>query len=218
MSGAVQAVVFDLDGVLVDSEQAWDDARRELVAEAGGTWTDTATRAMLGMSSKEWPVYVRDELGVDLSAQEINDGVVERLRQQYRDDLPAIPGATEAVARLGARWPLGLASSSNREVIDLVLDGLGITGRFAVTVSSEEVDRGKPAPDVYVEAARLLGVEPAACVAVEDSENGIRSAHAAGLRVLAIPNPHFAPAPDALALAARVLPDLGALTADVVEA
>lgn len=213
----VQAVVFDLDGVLVDSEQAWDDARQDFVAQAGGTWTPEATRAMQGMSSKEWPVYLRDELGVDLSADEINAGVVERLTDRYREDLPAIPGARDAVVRLGERWPLGLASSSNREVIDLVLDALGITERFAATISSEEVDRGKPAPDVYLEAARLLGAEPRACVAIEDSENGIRSAHAAGLRVLAIPNPHFAPAPEALALAAECLPDLGALTAAVVD-
>jgi HAD superfamily hydrolase (TIGR01509 family) len=217
VSGGVQAVVFDLDGVLVDSEQAWDDARKELVAEAGGTWTDEATRAMQGMSSKEWSLYLRDELGVGLPAEETNAAVVERLTRVYREDLPAIPGAREAVARLGERWPLALASSSNREIIDLVLDALGITERFAATLSSEEVDRGKPAPDVYLEAVRRLGAEPAACVAVEDSENGIRSAHAAGLRVLAIPNPHFAPAPDALALAAEVLPDLGALTTAVVE-
>ena len=217
MSGGVQAVVFDLDGVLVDSEQAWDDARRELVDEAGGTWTDEATRAMQGMSSKEWSLYLRDELGVGLSVDEINAGVVDRLTKVYRDDLPAIAGAREAVARIGERWPLALASSSNREIIDLVLDALGITERFAATLSSEEVDRGKPAPDVYLEAVRRLGADPAACVAVEDSENGIRSAHAAGLRVLAITNPHFAPAADALALAAEVLPDLGALTAAVVE-
>jgi HAD superfamily hydrolase (TIGR01509 family) len=217
VSGAVQAVVFDLDGVLIDSERAWDGARRELVAEAGGTWTEQATRALLGMSSREWPVYLRDELGVDLAAAEINAGVVERVTARYREDLPAIDGAREAVARLGDRWPLGLASSSNREVIDLVLDALGVAERFAVTVSSEEVDRGKPAPDVYLEAVRLLGADPAACVAIEDSENGIRSAHAAGMRVLAIPNPHFAPADDALALAAELLPDLGALTPDVVD-
>jgi HAD superfamily hydrolase (TIGR01509 family) len=213
---SVEAVVFDLDGVLVDSEQAWDDARRELVAESGGTWTDGASRAMLGMSSKEWPVYVRDELGVDLSPEQINRQVVERLLAGYRDELPVLPGAREAVARLGDRWPLGLASSSNREVIDLVLDELGVTARFAATVSSEEVARGKPAPDVYLEAVGRLGAEPEACVAIEDSENGIRSAHAAGLRVLAIPNQHFPPADAALALAASVLPDLGALTADTV--
>jgi HAD superfamily hydrolase (TIGR01509 family) len=214
---AVQAVVFDLDGVLVDSEQAWDDARQDLVREHGGTWTPQATRAMLGMSSREWPVYVRDELGVDLTAEQINADVVRRLTERYQAELPVIDGAREAVERLGARWPLALASSSNREVIDLVLDELGITGAFAATVSSEEVARGKPSPDVYLAAVAHLGAEPTACVAIEDSGNGIRSAHAAGLRVLAIPNPHFAPGDDALALAAAVLPGLGALTPAAVD-
>ena len=213
---SVAAVVFDLDGVLIDSEQAWDEARKELVEERGGTWTEQATRAMLGMSSKEWPAYLRDELGVDLTAEEINAEVVGRLTRRYETDLPVVPGAREAVARLGERWPLALASSSNREVIDLVLDALGVTDAFAATVSSEEVGRGKPAPDVYLEAVGRIGADPAACVAIEDSENGIRSAHAAGLRVLAIPNPHFPPAQDALALAV-VLPGLESLTAAAVD-
>jgi HAD superfamily hydrolase (TIGR01509 family) len=213
---AVQAVVFDLDGVLVDSEQAWDAARRALVAAAGGSWREGATRDMLGMSSGEWSAYVRDRLGVDLEPGEINREVVRRLLATYRERLPLLPGAREAVARLAAAWPLGLASSSNREVIDVVLDAMGVAERFAATVSSEEVDRGKPAPDVYLEAARRLGADPAACVAIEDSENGIRAAHAAGLRVLALPNPHFPPAEDALALAAAVVDDLDALTPALV--
>jgi HAD superfamily hydrolase (TIGR01509 family) len=214
---AVGAVVFDLDGVLLDSEQAWDDARRDLVAETGREWTGTATRDMMGMSSREWPVYVRDALGVPLTADAINADVVRRVLGRYRAELPLLPGAREAVERMAARWPIALASSSNREVIDEVLDAMGVAGRFAATVSSEEVGRGKPAPDVYLEAARRLGADPAASVAIEDSENGIRSAHAAGLRVLAVPNPHFPPAAEAVALAEAVLPDLGALTPDAVE-
>jgi HAD superfamily hydrolase (TIGR01509 family) len=214
---AVEAVVFDLDGVLLDSEQAWDDARKDLVAECCGTWTATATRDMLGMSSREWPRYVRDELGVPLAPDQINADVVRRVLERYRLELPLLPGAREAVERLADRWPVGLASSSNREVIDEVLDAMGVAERFSATVSSEEVGRGKPAPDVYEEAARRLGAEPARAVAIEDSENGIRSAHAAGMRVLAVPNPHFPPADEAVALADAVLPDLGALTADAVE-
>jgi HAD superfamily hydrolase (TIGR01509 family) len=209
----VAAVIFDLDGVLLDSEQAWDQARRDLVAETGGRWTDTATRDMMGMSSKEWPVYVRDELQVPLSADEINAEVVRRMIEGYRIALPLLPGARQAVERLAAVRPLGLASSSNREVIDAVLDAMGVDHLFEVTVSSEEVGRGKPAPDVWLEAARRLDTAPGDCVAIEDSENGIKSAHAAGMRVFAIPNPHFPPAAEALALA-TVLPDLSALTAD----
>jgi HAD superfamily hydrolase (TIGR01509 family) len=212
----IAAVVFDLDGVLVDSEQVWDAARRDVVAEHGGTWREGATRDMLGMSAPEWSRYVVEELHVPLTPEEVNQAVVEAMLHEYDARLPLLPGARAAVERMAAVWPLGLASSSNRPVIDLVLERMGVTARFAATVSSEEVGRGKPAPDVYLEAARRLGVDARACAAVEDSENGIRSAHAAGMRVLAIPNPHFAPAPEALELADAQLPDLDALTEDAV--
>ena len=210
------AVIFDLDGVLVDSEAAWDPARRDLVDQVGGTWTPEATKAMMGMSSGEWSRYVRDELGVPLSLDEINAAVVENIERRYREALPLIPGAVDAVPRLAARWPLGLASSSNRPIIDLVLEQSGLSACFAATVSSEEVGRGKPAPDVYLEAARRLGVEPRASVAIEDSSNGMRSAAAAGLKIVAIPNQEFPPDPDALELAAVVLESIDELTADVV--
>ena len=209
-----EAVVFDLDGVLIDSEQRWDDVRQELAADHGIAWPADASKAMLGMSSKEWPVYMAEAVGVPLAPEAINAAVVARMREAYEADLPLLPGAVDAVERLGARWPLGLASSSNREIIDAVLDAMGVAGRFAVTVSSEEVARGKPAPDVYAEALARLGVERA--VAIEDSHNGMRSAHAAGLRVVAIPNPHFPPGEDALALADLVVDGLPALSADAV--
>ena len=210
-------MVFDLDGVLLDSEAAWDGARRELVRERGGTWTGSATRDMMGMSSREWSRYLAEELGVDLEPDAISELVVERLLDSYRRRLPLLPGAIEAVERLAGRWPLGLASSSNREVIDLVLAESGLEPRFRVTVSSEEVARGKPAPDVYDEAARRLGVAPDACVAIEDSENGIRSAHAARMRVIAVPNPRFPPAAEALALTDRTIVSPADLTPAVVE-
>ena len=214
---AIAAVVFDMDGVLVDSEERWDRARRDLVAETGGTWKDGATHAMMGMSSPEWSAYVRDELGVPLTAQEVNARVVDHLLAGYEAGLPLIPGAVEAVERVAALGrPLGLASSSNREVIDLVLERAGIAGLFSATVSSEEVARGKPSPDVYLEALARLAVEPAAATAVEDSSNGLRAAAAAGMRVVAVPHPAFPPAPDALALADVVLADLGGLDAAAV--
>jgi HAD superfamily hydrolase (TIGR01509 family) len=212
----VEAVIFDLDGVLLDSEQAWDEARKDLVAETGGTWKDSATRDMMGMSSREWPVYVRDELHVPMTTEEINADIVRRMVEGYRRELPLLPGAKEAVERIAARWPIGLASSSNREVIDEVLRDMGVEHLFTATVSSEEVERGKPAPDVYAETARQMRVDPTRTVAIEDSENGIRSARAAGMRVLAVPNPHFPPAAEALA-EATVLADLAALTPDAVE-
>jgi HAD superfamily hydrolase (TIGR01509 family) len=211
------AVILDLDGVLVDSEQAWDRARREVVRERGGAWRPGATEAMMGMSAPEWSRYLHEQLGVDLPPEEIDGAVVARLERRYREDLPLVDGAREAVAALAARWPLGLASSSNREIIDLVLELAGLAGHFAATVSSEEVGRGKPAPDVYLEASRRLGVAPRRCVAVEDSSNGIRSAAAAGMAVVAVPNRAFPPAEDALALAAATIGSLGELRPALLE-
>jgi HAD superfamily hydrolase (TIGR01509 family) len=202
-------VIFDMDGVLVDSEQIWDRSRKDVVAEHGGEWTDSATTDMLGMSSKEWPVYLIEQLGVPLTVEQINEAVVAAMLREYEAELPLLPGAREAVERMAARATLGLASSSNRPIIDTVLRELGVTERFAATVSSEEVARGKPAPDVYLEALRQLGAETA--TAIEDSDAGIRSAHAAGLHVVAIPNPHFPPSDEALGLADEVLTSLDEL-------
>jgi HAD superfamily hydrolase (TIGR01509 family) len=212
----LEAVVFDLDGVLVDSEPEWDAARRAVVAETGGRWKESATREMMGMSAPEWSRYLHDELGVPLEPSEINDRVVARLLAAYRRELPLLAGAVEAVKRLAARWPLGLASSANRPVIDAVLGRAGLTESFRATVSSEEVARGKPAPDVYLAATRKLEVEPERAAAVEDSSNGLRSASAAGMVVVAIPNREFPPEADALSLADVVLSKLDELTPDAV--
>jgi HAD superfamily hydrolase (TIGR01509 family) len=213
----IDAVVFDLDGVLVDSERVWDDARRELAQERGGRWHERASRDMMGMSSLEWSRYMHDVIGVADAPAEISAEVVRRLEELYRHELPLFDGAVAAVERLAAHWPLGLASSSNRELIDLVLDLAGLARFFAATVSSEEVARGKPAPDVYLEAARRLGAAPERCAAVEDSENGIRSAKTAGMRVLAVPNPVFPPAADALAQADVTLASLDELEPALVD-
>ena len=216
-AGVISAVIFDLDGVLLDSEQVWDEVREQLVEERGGRWHDQAQTEMMGMSSVEWSRYMRDELGVPDPPDEISAEVVRRLEEVYRKRLPLIDGVQEAVERLAARWPLGLASSSNRELIDLVLELSGLARFFRVTVSSEEVERGKPAPDVYLEARRGLGVPAECCAAVEDSRNGIRAAKAAGMRVLAIPNPHFPPGEESLALADVTLGSLAELTPSIVE-
>jgi HAD superfamily hydrolase (TIGR01509 family) len=213
----IQAVILDLDGVLIDSEQTWDQVRREFVLERGGRWHDHTQRDMMGMSSVEWSGYIHDELGVDMPPPHISAEVVRRLALLYRERLPLLAGAHGVVERLAARWPLGLASSSNRELIDLVLEIAHLAGRFEATVSSEEVAHGKPAPDVYLAAARSLGAEPSRCAAVEDSHNGILSAAAAGMRVIAIPNREFAPGREALAKAARVLESLEELSPEVIE-
>lgn len=213
----IDAVVFDLDGLLIDSERVWDEARRQFVVERGGRWHDRAQREMMGMSSPEWSRYVHDELGVDLPPLRISEEVVRRLEALYRDHLPLMPGAREAVERLAARWPLALASSSNRELIDLVLGISELASHFRATVSSEEVERGKPAPDVYLEATRRLSVTPSRCVAIEDSQNGILSAVAAGMCVIAIPNRGYPPGEDALSKADLVLSGLHDLTTEAVE-
>jgi HAD superfamily hydrolase (TIGR01509 family) len=213
----IEAVVFDMDGVLLDSEHVWDEVREQLAKERGGRWHDQAQRDMMGMSSPEWSRYMHEVIGLPEPPEEINREVVSRLNATYRKQLPAIPGAREAVERLAAHWPLGLASSSNRELIELALELLGVQRLFRATVSSEEVARGKPAPDVYLEAARRLGVDPTHAAAVEDSHNGILSAKAAGMRVLAIPNRRFPPGEDALAQADVVLDSPAGLTAEAVE-
>jgi HAD superfamily hydrolase (TIGR01509 family) len=207
-----RALVFDLDGVLLDSEQVWNQAKEEVVHEQGGRWREEAPRRMMGMSSLEWSRYLHDELGVPLEPDAISDEVVRRLERIYRDRLPLVDGAAEAVERLAERLPLGLASSSNREIIDLFLELSGLGPHFAVTISSEEVARGKPAPDVYLEVLRRMGADPAHSIAVEDSDNGIRAAKAARMRVVAVPNPHYPPDPAVLAEADDVVGSLHELT------
>jgi HAD superfamily hydrolase (TIGR01509 family) len=213
---AIQAVVFDLDGVLVDSEHVWDEVREELARERGGRWHDRAQADMMGMSSPEWSRYMHDVVGLVEAPEDINDEVVRRLLARYAFELPLIDGAVEAVERLAGSFRLAVASSSNRTVIDAVLAESGLAPLFHATVSSEEVARGKPAPDVFLEAARRLDVAPRACAAIEDSTNGIRAAHAAGMRVVAVPNRRYPPSSAALKLADEELPGLGALTSNVV--
>jgi HAD superfamily hydrolase (TIGR01509 family) len=214
----IAAVIFDLDGLLIDSEGAWDQVRRAYVEERGGEWRESATRDMMGMSSVEWSRYLNEELRVDLPPERISEEVAARVGELYERALPLLPGAVEAVERIAERWPLGLASSSNRELIDLVLEVAGIGSRFRGTVSSEEVGRGKPAPDVYLEAAGRLRVKAGDCAAIEDSHNGIRSAADAGMRVIAIPNREFPPDREALERADRILDSLAELTPEAIEA
>ena len=212
----IEAVVFDLDGVLLDSEQLWDEVREELARERGGRWHERAQRDMMGMSSPEWSRYMHEVIGLREPPEEVSAEVVRRMGERYRAALPLLPGARAAVERLEARWPLGLASSSNRPLIDLVLEVSGLGRFFRATVSSEEVAHGKPAPDVFLEAARRLGVAPERCTVVEDSANGILAGRAAGMRVVAIPNPHFPPGEEALAAADVVLRTLEELTPEAV--
>lgn len=212
----IQAVVFDMDGVLIDTEHLWDEVRADLARATGALYDAAAQRAMMGMSSPEWSAFM-EELGVPGPPAAINDEVVRRLAARYREELPLIPGAVDAVRRMAdAGFTLAVASSSNKVLIEQVLAASGLAPLFAAAVSSEEVARGKPSPDVYLEACRRIGVAPEHAAAVEDSHSGIRSARAAGLRVLALPNATYPPGEEALALAHAVLPGLASLTAAAV--
>jgi HAD superfamily hydrolase (TIGR01509 family) len=214
----IDAVVFDLDGVIVDSEQVWDEVRERYTRESGGTYIESATRDMMGMSAPEWSRYMADTLRVPGTPDEINAAIIERMLARYGEEPPLIPGAVDAVRRIGTRWPLAIASSSNPELIEVVLRVSGLDSLIGVVVSSQVVARGKPAPDVYLEAASRLGVDASRCAAVEDSHNGIRSAHAAGMRVIAIPNTHFPPDDEALALADVVVRSVDELVPELVDA
>jgi HAD superfamily hydrolase (TIGR01509 family) len=212
----IEAVLFDLDGVLIDSEPVWEQVRRRVVAEHGGHWDPDTQDRLMGMSTGEWSRYLSEDLGVGLSPPDVADVVIEAMAAQYREHLPLLPGATGAVRRMAARWPLGLASSSPRSLIDTVLDAAALRSYFAAAMSTEEVARGKPAPDIYLAVAGRLDKPPAACAAVEDSSNGLRAAAAAGLAVVAVPHPKYPPAPDAIKAARLVLPTLEELTVEAV--
>jgi HAD superfamily hydrolase (TIGR01509 family) len=217
VSAGPDAVVFDLDGVIITSDALWTEKRHELATESGGSWRKEAQEVMQGMSSPEWTAYMRDELKVPLDADEISAAVVAKLDAAYREHLPLVEGAVESVRALAERWPLALASSANREVIDLVLELSGLAESFQATVSSEEVANGKPSPDVYLEAAARIEIPPERCAAVEDSGNGIKAAHAAGMKVVAVPNPELAPDPGALQLAEVSIETIAELSPAVVE-
>jgi len=214
--GVIKAVVFDMDGVLIDSEPVWERVRRKFVADRGGRWAENAQDRMMGMSTAEWSAYISADFGVRLAPAQVAEQVIAAMAAEYRAHLPLLPGAVDAVRELSARWPLAVASSAPRSLIEAVLDASGLRPAFAAAVSSEEVARGKPAPDVYLEATARLGVPASACAAVEDSSNGLRSAAAAGLAVIAVPRPEYPPPAEALDHARLVLDSLTQLTLNTI--
>jgi len=214
----INAVVFDLDGgVIIDTEGVWEQERRAYVAEHGRAFQADSQTRMMGMSTGEWSTHLSQEVGVPRTPQQVAADVLDRMAERYSQALPLIPGSVDAVRRMAARFPLALASSSARILIDQVLETAGLTAAFRVTLSTEEVARGKPAPDVYLAAASRLGHSPETCAAVEDSSNGLRSAAAAGLAVIAVPHGVYPPAPDAIEKASLVIDTLDELTVEAVE-
>ncbi|MGW5106906.1 HAD family hydrolase [Nocardia sp. NPDC004123] len=211
------AIVFDMDGVLIDTEPIWEEVRRAYIEEMRGRWLPDTQDRLMGMSTAEWSRYLSaDLLDGRRTPDEVAEDVINRMAARYGDHLPLMPDAVDTVRRLAGIYTLGLASSSPRRLIDVVLDHMGVTDLFAATVSTEEVARGKPAPDGYLEAAARLGIDPDACVAIEDSSNGLRAAHAAGMTVIAVPHPKYPPAMDALALAAYVAGSLKEITPELM--
>jgi len=204
----VDAVIFDLDGVLIDSEQVWDEVRQSFAAAHGRVWTATATRDMQGMSTPEWGEYLVSAVGVRMTGPEASAGVIAEMEKAYAAHLPVIPGAVDVVRAVSSRFSVAIASSAPAVLIRVFLDVTGLP--VPVAVSSESCAAGKPSPDVYLAAASQLGVSAASCYAVEDSTNGLKAALAAGMTVLAVPNPHFPPAGDVLAQV-RVLGSIGEL-------
>jgi HAD superfamily hydrolase (TIGR01509 family) len=214
----INAVVFDLDGVLIDSEPVWEQVRRQVVADHGGQWAPDSQRRLMGMSTGEWARYLSEELGVGLTPDEVARLVIEQMAARYAEQLPLMPGAVDSVRRLAARWPLALGSSAPATLIDTVLGTAGLREDFAVVMSTEQVASGKPAPDIYLAVTDRLGQNPADCAAIEDSTNGLKSAAAAGLAVVAVPHPSYPPDPEALAQASLVLNGLDQLTVDAITA
>jgi HAD superfamily hydrolase (TIGR01509 family) len=214
---SIRAVIFDLDGVLLETEEVWDAVRHDFTVSHGGHWGEHDQSLLMGANSMEWAAHMREHNELPLSDQEIYDGIMQGLRARYAERLPLIPGAVEAVHRLVSAYRLGVASSSPREIIEYSLELAGLRSCFAAVVSSDDVKQGKPAPDVYQEACARLGVGPGAAAAVEDSSNGITSAHASGAAVIAIPNGTYPPPPEVLGLADVVLGSIGQLDQALIE-
>lgn len=204
----MRAVIFDMDGLLVDSEPYWDAARKAWAAERGVDWGPDDHRACMGVSTQTWAEYMIRRLALDLPVEEVVARVVGRMRDMYSQGIPYKPGAVRAVQAAAERLPVGLASGSEKSLITMLVADEPMRGRFSAVVCTDDMPAGKPAPDVYLECARQLGVDPRDCVCLEDSGAGIRSGKAAGMKVIAIPDPRFPPKPDALALADMVLGSL----------
>lgn len=217
MTQGVRGVVFDLDGLLVESEQYWEQARREFVARYGGTWDDDAQRAVMGANTRQWSRYIGEAFDIPLTEEEIAAAVIARMQELYHDHLPLLPGAISTVRALANRYPLAVASSSPPGLIRFVLTEMGVAECFQSITSSDEVAHGKPAPDVYLLACERLGIPPEQAVAFEDSTAGIAAALAAGLRVIAVPNRSYPPDPDVLRRADLILPSLEEFDPAVLE-
>ncbi|MCS6834587.1 MAG: HAD family phosphatase [Anaerolineae bacterium] len=208
------AIIFDMDGVLVDSEVYWLKSRQEFAQARGKVWTDADQRQAMGRNTVEWAEVMRERLSLDEAAEAIMSEMIDRVKAHYDERLPLRPGALEAVRVASGRARVALASGSPTAIIQHVMRLTGLDSVFEVMVYGDDYPNGKPAPDVYLGACERLGVDPRRCVGIEDSGNGIRSVVAAGMVCVAAPSPAFPLSEELLALCARKVDTMEALTAD----
>lgn len=213
----IKAIIFDLDGLLVDSEPHWNEARRQMATERGKDWNQDDSKACMGVSTRTWANYMIRRLELDLSPDHVVSRIVGTMQAFYAHQIPYLPGAVEAVDLAARFYPTGLASGSHRSLIDTVLNDTPMRGKFKAVVCSDQVPAGKPASDVYLETARELGVKAVDCVCLEDSVNGILAGRAAGMKVIAVPDHRLPPSQEVLHQADIVLPSLQAFNLGVIQ-
>lgn len=215
-SMTIEAIIFDMDGLLVDSEPVWDKARSSMAAEAGKEWNEKDHRAVMGVSTEEWASYMIQRLELTISPEEVQAEIVQRMLEMYREGVPYLPGAVEAVNLASGHYPTALASGSHPNLIEAVVNDAPMQGKFKVVLSADEVGVGKPAPDVYLQTAHRLGIPPQQCLCLEDSGNGILAGLRAGMKVVAVPDPRFAPSQEILRQAHLVLTSLEAFSLETI--
>jgi len=213
----LQAIIFDMDGLLVDSEPCWEQARRNMAAEYGRDWTADDQRHVMGVSTATWANYMIERLGLKMTPQALIERIVSDMQAVYRRQIPFMPGAIQAVRLAASHYPTGLASGSERRLIETVVNDAALLGQFQAVVCSDKLARGKPAPDIYLETARQLGLSPEACLCVEDSSNGILAGKAAGMKVIAVPDGRFQPNREVIRQADIVLKSLDEFSIEQIE-
>lgn len=213
----IEAVIFDMDGLLVDSEPVWDEARAAMAAHYGQTWTQTDHFNVMGVNTDVWAAYMIKRLDLSLSPIAVRDEVIDQMVAMYRRQIPFRPFAVEAVQWAVGHYPTALASGSPRKLVDIVTQADELQGCFQEVLVADEVGTGKPDPAVYLETARRLGVAPEACVCLEDSANGVLSGHRARMFVINVPDPRYPLTTQQAGYADMVLESLRDFTAATIQ-
>lgn len=213
----IEAIIFDMDGLLIDSEPVWDKARGIMAAEAGIDWNTDDHKAVMGVSTHEWVSYMTARLKLDMSPESLEKHIVDQMVSLYEQQIPYFPGAVEAVALSADHYITGLASGSPRGLIDTVTGDKALKGKFNAIISGDQVENGKPSPDIYLAVTEMLGVAPSKCVCLEDSGNGILAGKNAGLKVIAVPDSRFSPSMEKLNQADVILASLSEFSLRTLE-